>query len=62
MDVTRLRTGGSEEAPGVVPDPAAEAGELSPQAATLLAAYRSVLGRENVRPDDSFFDLGATLC
>ncbi|MCX4656754.1 amino acid adenylation domain-containing protein [Streptomyces microflavus] len=58
VDVTRLRTGGSEEAPGVVPDPAAEAGELSPQAATLLAAYRSVLGRENVRPDDSFFDLG----
>lgn len=54
VDVTRLRTGG-EEAPDTAPEAAAE---LSPQAQTLLEAYRSVLGRERVHPDESFFDLG----
>lgn len=60
VDVTRLRTGGGEEeAPGTAPEAAAE---LSPQAQTLLDAYRSVLGRERVHPDESFFDLGAIRC
>ncbi|RBL82700.1 hypothetical protein DDE05_35710, partial [Streptomyces cavourensis] len=54
VDVTRLRSGDGDG--GGAPEGGAS--ELTARERVLLDAYRSVLGREHIGPDDSFFDLG----
>ncbi|ARI50928.1 non-ribosomal peptide synthetase [Streptomyces sp. S8] len=54
VDVARLRSGDAEG----VPEAPVRSAELTARERVLLDAYRSVLGREHIGTDDSFFDLG----